>query len=101
MTKNPFINAISASAYIILVVGIINFISEHLKNEPDTFLAPILALSLLTLSVTVMAYLFFYQPLILFIAGKKKAALELFTRTVGVFAIITALVLGLIFLPVF
>lgn len=101
MTKNPFINAISASAYIVLVVGIINFISENLGDKPDTLLAPILALSLLTLSVTVMAYLFFYQPVLLFIAGKKKAALELFTRTVGVFAIITALVLGLIFLPVF
>jgi len=97
MSKNPIINAISASAYIGLVVTVMNFISQTQKNKPDTILAPIILLSLLTLSATVMAYLFFYQPLQLFIEGKKKAAVDLFVRTIGVFAAFTVAVLILLF----
>ena len=55
MSKNPIVNAVGASGYIILVVSIISFLSQTQKNKPDTFLAPIVALSLLTLSVEGMS----------------------------------------------
>jgi hypothetical protein len=97
MSKNPIINALSASGYILLVVTLMNFIMQTQKNKPDTILAPITALSLLTLSAAVMAYLFFYQPLQLLIEGKKKEAVNLFVRTVGVFAIFTVITLILLF----
>lgn len=97
MSKNPLINAASASAYIILVVSIMTFVTSPLRNKPDTFFAPITMLFVLTLSVAVMAYLFFYQPLLLLIDGKKKPAVDLFVKTVGIFAAITALVLVLLF----
>ena len=92
MSKNPIINALGASAYIGLVVTLINFVSHTQGHKPDTAFAPVAFLSLLTLSAAVMAYLFFYQPLQLFISGKKKEALDLFVRTVGVFAAFTAVV---------
>ena len=97
MSKNPIVNAVGASGYIILVVSIISFLSQTQKNKPDTFLAPIVALSLLTLSVAVMAYLFFYQPLQLFVSGKKKEAFDLFVKTVAIFAGITFIFLVLLF----
>ncbi len=97
MSKNPIINAVSASAYIVLVVSTMSFATAPLRNKPDTFFAPIVFLSVLTLSVSVMAFLFFYQPLQLFIEGKKKEALSLFGRTVGVFAIVTLCALILLF----
>lgn len=97
MTKNPIINALSASGYILLVVTIMQFIMHTQRDKPDTIGAPITVLSMLTLSVSVMAFLFFYQPLQLFIEGKKKEAVNLFVRTVGVFAIFTAIVLTLLF----
>jgi uncharacterized membrane protein YidH (DUF202 family) len=97
MSKNPIINALSAAGYIGIVVLVINLISQTHKNKPDTAFAPVVFLSLLTLSVTVMAFLFFYQPLQLFIEGKKKKAVNLFVRTVGVFAVFTALILILLF----
>ncbi len=93
MFNNPFITALGASAYIFLVVGIMNYVSHMLRDKPDTFLAPLTALFMLTLSVAVMAYCFFYQPLQLFIEGKKKEALQFFVRTVGIFSIFTAVVL--------
>lgn len=97
MTKSPLINALSASAYILIVVSVMNFVTQPLKNKPDTFFAPVVFLSMLTLSVAVMAYLFFYQPLQLFIAGKKNIAINLFLKTVVTFAIITAISLALLF----
>lgn len=97
MSKNPVVNALSASAYIILVVSIMTFVTQPLRNKPDTFFAPVTVLFMLTLSVAVMAYLFFYQPLLLFIEGKKKDAINLFVKTVGIFAAITTIVLILLF----
>ena len=97
MSKNPLINALSASAYIILIVSIMTFVTKPLRNKPDTFFAPVIVLSLLKLSVAVMAFLFFYQPVLIFIEGKKKEAVNLFVKTVGIFAAITTIVLILLF----
>jgi len=96
MTKNPIINALSASAYIVLIASVMNFISQTHRNKPDTFFAPVVVLSLLTLSAAMMAFLFFYQPLQLFIEGKKKQALNLSVQTIGVFAVFTVAVLILL-----
>ncbi len=96
MSKNPLINAASALAYIILVVSVMTFATQPLRDKPDTFFAPITVITMLTLSVTVMAFIFFYQPLMLFIEGKKKEAVNLFAKTVGIFAIFTVLVLILL-----
>lgn len=96
MTKNPIVNALSASGYIVIVVTIMTYLSQNLKNKPDTFFAPIALLSLLTLSAAVMAFLFFYQPLQLFIEGKKKDAVNLFVKTLGTFAALTVVALILL-----
>lgn len=96
MTHKPIINALSASAYILGVVSVMNFLSKTLGSKPDSFYAPVLFLSMLTLSVTVMAYLFLYQPIQLLIDGKKKEALHLFVRTVGIFAVFTLGLLALL-----
>ena len=97
MTKNPLINALCASGYIVLIITIMTFVTKPLQNKPDTFFAPVVALSLLTLSVAVMAFLFFYQPLMLFIDGKKKEAVSFFVKTVGIFALITIVAVILLF----
>lgn len=97
MTKNPLLNALGASSYIGIVVTVMNYISKNLGNKPDTAFAPVVFLSLLTLSVTIMAYIFFYQPFQLFIEGKKKQAINLFTQTVGIFAAFTIVILTLLF----
>ncbi|MCA9369422.1 hypothetical protein KC721_03920 [Candidatus Woesebacteria bacterium] len=101
MSKNPLYNALGAAVYIFLVVTVMTLVTQPLRDKPDTFFAPITVLFVLTLSVAVMAYLFFYQPLLLFINGKKKQAVDLFVKTVGYFAIFTALVLVALTLGVF
>jgi len=100
VTKNPFINAASATLYITLV-ALFMFYGIKLLPPKDTFLTPIAMLSLFTLSASVMGYLFLYQPLVLFLDGHKKNAINLFLQTVAVFAGITVLVFVLLFLGIF
>lgn len=97
MSKNPIINALGALGYIVLIVTLMNVLSRTLGDKPDTIGAPLIFLSLLTLSVAIMAYLFLYHPLQLLIDGKKKEALNLLIQTIGVFAVFTAVALILLF----
>ena len=92
MTKNPFINAVSASAYIIIVALVMNY-AERFASHPDTILAPIAFLSLFTLSAAMMGYLFLYQPAQLFLEGDKKGGAALFVKTLAIFAVLTAVAL--------
>lgn len=87
MTKNPFYNAVLASGYIVLIVTIIS--SFEGSHEPDTILVPIAMLSLFVLSAASMGYLFFYQPVMLYLNGKPEDAVDLFLKTLGIFACIT------------
>lgn len=100
MIKNPFVNALSAATYIFLVVAVMTLATKPLQNQPDTFFAPVMMLLVLTLSVAVMAFLFFYQPLQLLIEGKKKAAFSFFLQTVGIFAALTGVVLTTLYLGI-
>ena len=96
MTKNPFINAIAAILYITAVASLMFYGTEHGGNVKSV-IVPIAIVSLFTLSAAVMGYLFLYQPLQLYLDGKKKHAINLFLQTVAVFAGITVLVFTLLF----
>src|SRR5262245_21467677 len=80
--KNPFLNALAALAYIVLVSSVMFYITHTFNNKPDTVFAPIAMLSLLTLSASLMGYFFLYQPVMLYLDGKKKEATTLFVRTI-------------------
>src|SRR3989338_5527766 len=97
MSKNPYINALLASAYIVVVAFAMYFGSQN-AGGVDSVLAPIAMLSLLVLSVAVMGYLFFYQPAQLFMAGRAGEAGTFFLKTVGVFALVTFIFLALLFI---
>ncbi len=85
----PFKNAVLAAGYVTFV-ALVMFYGSKLFGGPDNVLMPIAALSLLVLSVAVMAYLFFYTPVMLYIQDRKAEAVSFFFRTVGFFAIFTA-----------
>ena len=97
MSRNPYINALSAAAYIVFVVLLITYGPAYVRDKPDTILAPMAMLSLLVFSVALMGYLFFLQPIAMYLEGQKREAVELFTKTLGTFAVITAVVLAVAF----
>lgn len=76
-------------------MGVINTLMNKAPKE-DSFLAPILFLSMFTLSAAVMGFIFGSQPLQLFLDGKKKEAVKLAVQTIIAFAALTAVVLALV-----
>ena len=94
MLKNPYINALVAVGYIGAIVLTIG--SFENIDGPDTLLAPMVMISLLVLSVAVMSALFFYQPGLLFLEGKKEEALKFFSKTLATFACLTGLFIVLL-----
>jgi hypothetical protein len=96
MSKNPIVNGLVATLYIVVLVLVMTF-GIRLMGPQDTFMTPIAMICLFTLSAAVMGYVFCYQPIMLFVEGKKKQAVQLFLQTVAVFGIITLVVLGLLF----
>jgi len=96
MTKNPLVNGLSASFYIFFITLVMTW-GEKVVPREDTFMAPIVVLSLFTLSAAVMAYVFCFQPVIMYVDGKKKQAVQLFLKTLIVFATITIALVILFF----
>lgn len=97
MTKNPFLNALAALLYIAIVASVMFYGTKNVPGPDKSILAPIAILSLLTLSAAAMGYIFFYQPVMLYLDGKKKNAVNLFVQTLAIFALITAGALTLLF----
>ena len=89
--KNPYYRAILALGYITLVSSLM-FYGQRIPHGPDTVLAPIAMLSLLTLSAAVMGYLFFFEPFMLYQSGQKTEAVISLGKTIGTFAVITIVV---------
>ncbi len=100
MTQNPFYNAVLAAGYIVLVVTVMSFTQQVDIPEPS-MLIPITMLSLFVLSATMMGYIFFYQPVQMYLDGDKKAAVDLFLKTLGFFACITVVLIGILFSTAF
>jgi len=100
MTKNPLINSASALGYVILVSIVMNYMSTINNGKPDTMFAPIAFLSLFTFSAALMGYFFLYQPIQLYLDGKKKEATNLFTRTLLYFGVVPVILFTLFLLGI-
>jgi len=86
MNKKPFYNATLAAGYIVFIVNLIGlFFSPNTPDAPN-LLIPIMMLSLLVLSVAIMAYLFGYDPIRLYSDGEKDEAGKFLISTIAYFA---------------
>ncbi|MFA5999949.1 MAG: hypothetical protein WC783_03150 [Candidatus Paceibacterota bacterium] len=94
--KKPFIYALGAVAYIIIVVSFMTYATAGL---PETkFLVPVAMLSLFVLSVAMMGFFFLSEPLKLYMDGRKQEAMSFFLKMLGVFASFVVLVFLCLFL---
>lgn len=95
MSKNPLLNGLVSSAYIFVLVLFLDY-GMRTSRVSETFVVPVIMISVFTFSAAVMSYLFVYQPLQLYFDGKKKEAITLFLQTTAVFGTIT-LTIALLF----
>ena len=94
MTSNPFYNAGLALIYIVFVVTVMQTGSHFARQTSgDDFWLPVGMLSLFVLSAAIMACVFLYQPIVMFLDGKRREAISLFWCTVAVFAGVTFIIL--------
>ena len=91
--KSPYFNAGAAVLYIVAIVACISFVLPRTGPE-EGFLAPIVFLSMLVLSVALMGFLFFFQPLRLMLSGAHKESAVFFLKTVGTFALLAVLLVS-------
>lgn len=103
MNKKPFYNAVLAAGYINIVVSFMYWIGNLAHVPEDNMFMPITMLATLVLSVSVMAFLFFYQPILLLLDGKRPEAVKLFLSTVAIFAGFTIVffILAIFIIPMF
>ncbi len=94
MKHTPFRNALFALGYIILLVSSIYSTSYVTGAPEESVLYPMVMLSLLVLSVALMAYLFFYQPMVLILDGEREKAVSFFIRMLSMFALGIVVILG-------
>ena len=78
--KRAAINALLASAYV-AAVGLFMSHASFIFGPTDNDLTPVAVLMLLVFSAALMAILVFGQPVLWYIDGKKKAALNLLGYT--------------------
>ncbi len=90
-SKKPLINSFYAEIYILVLASVLHFFGK--PNTPDTFLDPVIFLSVFVLSAAIMGYLFIGEPLQLYLSGDKRQAVSFFLKTVASFAIITLVVM--------
>ena len=96
MKWNPFVNALAASAYIGAIAVFLRFIESLRHDTSDTLLDGMGFISLFVFSAAVMAFLFFYRPLLLLIEDKKSEAMTYFIKMLVTFGIVTAVLLTLV-----
>ena len=89
MKWNPYINGIAAVAYVWGLGLLINHISSLHHDTPDNITGTITAFSLFIFTGAVLAFLFFYRPVMLLIERRPHEALIFFLKTLGLFGITT------------
>jgi len=95
--KKPFLHALMAMAYIVVIVFVVQAVASLLKDQNGTIIIPMIMLSLFVLSAAVMGYLFLSESVYLLIENRKREAIIFFGKVVGFFACFVAIFAILLF----
>ena len=88
--KAAGVNAVLTALYVSAISSFLFYIPKIFDNtKPDTVLAPIIMLSLLVFSASLVGALIFGKPILWYLDGKKKEAVSLLFYTLGIFFVIT------------
>lgn len=96
--KKPFLHALGAALYIVIIVFVVQAVTSALVSDEETIIIPMTMLSLFVLSAAVMGYLFLSEPLYLLMENRKQEAMAFFAKVVGFFACFLAVFVIILFL---
>jgi hypothetical protein len=89
IVKYAFVDAILTALYIVLIALFLAFMPKNLLEEGPKLFAPILMLSLLVFSASITGSLVLGRPILWYLDGKKKEAVQLFVYTLACFFFMT------------
>ncbi len=96
--KKPFLHALGAALYIVVIVFVVQTVTSALKSQNETIIIPMTMLSLFVLSAAIMGFLFLSEPLYLLAENRKQEAIAFFAKVVGFFACFVAVFTIILFL---
>jgi hypothetical protein len=98
LMKEALLLALGEVVYVFLVATFFQNANRLFDNgKPDSFLAPVIVLMLLVLSAAISGALVLGRPLLMYLDGKKKEAMELFGYILGwLFILFILLALALV-----
>lgn len=88
LVKRAITNALAIGAYV-TTVGLLMSYANHIFGKGDKLLTPVVVLMLLVLSAAVTGSLLFGQPVMWYMDGKKKQAVQLLGVTLACLTVIT------------
>ncbi len=95
LTKNPIVHSFGHSlvvlVYVFMVATIMNHGSQWFGVE-DQALTPVLVLMLFVLSAAITGTLVIGRPILMYMDGQKKEALQFFGYTIGWMFVLTLVV---------
>ena len=100
VVRRALIDAVGTFLYIILIVGFMYFLQNFLPQAEDIILIPIAMLLLFVFSAGLTGFLVFGKPIMLYLEGKKKSAIQLVAWTLAfllVFVIFVFILIGVWF----
>lgn len=83
LQTQAFLHSLGVVAYIIVVSCLMFNVERIFGGQEDTVLAPAAFLLLFTLSAAIVGLLVFGRPVMLYLDGKKKEALNFAGTTIG------------------
>lgn len=83
LQTQAFLHSLGVVAYISFVSFLMFNVEKVFGEKEDTFLAPVAFLLLFTLSAAIVGMLVFGRPVMLYLDGKKKEAMNFAGTTVG------------------
>jgi len=98
LIKRAIVNALATALYVSAVGLFMSHASLVFGNE-DKALTPVVVLMLLVLSASVTGSLLFGQPVMWYIDGKKKQAMQLLGITLGCFAVLMVITMIVLAVP--
>lgn len=92
LIKRSMINALGTAAYVATLVTLI-LNGEKMFGTIDNILGPIAFLLVFVISASITGGLVLGKPILMFLDGQKKEAVQLFMYTVGWLALIAIILL--------
>ncbi len=90
--KQGLYQSLGIVGYVSLVAGIMWNIEKVLGQTADSYFAPVTFITLFSTSALICGLIVFYKPYTLFLAGKKKEAIDVVVSTaISLFAILVLL----------